>query len=183
MRLYLVERGTSVWSKQDRIEGGMSLESCDDEKQRMQAVSHMLIEAMPQTVYAADVRPDMITARALADALHLSLVTDDRLRPLDMGVWTGLRRNEVEDRYGRLWRQWRARPDVIGAPEGETMLEAAERLVPFIERVRAKSQVAAVVLSRDMANILLTYVLKIGDNAAPWGAFSPTNGFMVLDLD
>ena len=183
MRLYWVERARTVWSLQDRIEGRVPLDALPMELDRLRLISQALPTPAPEAVFCADAEPDKASAQVFAEAFGIARFADARLASLDMGAWAGLRRNEVRDRYGRQWRQWRARPDVTAAPEGETMLEAAERMRPAVRKMCARPA-AVFVSDRETGILVLTYLLGRPDNAgSPWQALEPAARWAAVDVD
>jgi broad specificity phosphatase PhoE len=53
----------------------------------------------------------------------------DGLRELGLGLWEGQREEELELRYASAYRAWRHDPAKVVPPEGESMIEAQDRLM------------------------------------------------------
>jgi broad specificity phosphatase PhoE len=82
----------------------------------------------------------------LAQNLHdlaeskVNIVED--LRELDLGLWSGLRRDELEKRFERAGTQWLDDPASVSPPSGETIADLESRLVPVIEKAISRRRTA-----------------------------------------
>ncbi|HVB38169.1 MAG TPA: NAD(P)-dependent oxidoreductase [Vicinamibacterales bacterium] len=83
------------------------------------------------------------TARRVASAMAEQWAGSPILRPepglaeIAQGAWEGMRRSEVEERYGDLLTSWRRRPLDANAPDGERVVDVAVRARAALERVIA----------------------------------------------
>jgi broad specificity phosphatase PhoE/ribonuclease HI len=73
----------------------------------------------PVAVITSPLRRAYDTASAVAQALRLNVVVDERLRETDFGEWEGLTFGEIQERAPAALRSWLADPSVP-APGGES---------------------------------------------------------------
>ncbi|MGH2736492.1 MAG: histidine phosphatase family protein, partial [Actinomycetota bacterium] len=102
---------------------------------RMQAqhVAEELFDARFAAVYSSDLSRASETARPIAEAHGLAVVTDPAWREVDQGEWEGLGNDEIERRWPELWdselRWSRARPG------GEAPQAVLERTLLALARI------------------------------------------------
>jgi broad specificity phosphatase PhoE len=136
-RLILWRHGRTEWNAAGRFQG--QLDPPLDEVGRRQAAV-----AAPQLVAtglsAADtvvVSSDLIraaeTAATLSDLLGVPLQLDKRLREHAMGVWEGLTRSEVADRYPEQYADWVAGRSVRGRGGEDPSAVAARALAALAD--------------------------------------------------
>jgi probable phosphoglycerate mutase len=102
-------------------------------------------------VVASDLVRAVETARPTAEALGLELVTDRRLREVDVGTWGGLTAAEVEKKFPEEHAAWRAGVD-IPRGGGETYEDAGNRIRGVLEElVRVAPGATIVVVSHGAA--------------------------------
>jgi len=93
-----------------------------------------LLPAEVGAVVSSDLRRASETAEILARALGVPLVVDEGLREIDIGRWTGLTSQEIEERWPGSLARWRAglldRP-----PGGESRIEALTRFMAALRRI------------------------------------------------
>lgn len=80
------------------------------------------------SVWASDLRRAIQTARALAPEVRI----DARLREVDFGLWTGRTWEEIERRWPAELRAWRADPEHVAPPGGETLSQLRRRALAAV---------------------------------------------------
>jgi len=80
-----------------------------------------------EVIVSSDLRRAAETAAILGDALGLRPVVEPRLRELDIGAWTGLRRVEIEARDGAGLRRFESGEPAAPAGGGESRIDVARR--------------------------------------------------------
>ena len=66
---------------------------------------------------------------------QVPLRSDAGLVEIGQGEWEGLRRDEIEERYGDVLAAWRRTPLEANAPGGERVLEVEARVRPALGRI------------------------------------------------
>jgi broad specificity phosphatase PhoE len=122
--LLLARHGETDWNREGRWQGWADPPL--NELGRMQAAELAeQLRAVPfDAVYASDLRRARETAEVVAAPHRVPVVTDPRLREIDVGSWSGLTRAEIEERF-----PGRERPD------GETREEHAARVLAAVEEI------------------------------------------------
>ncbi len=91
-----------------------------------------LIGLKPAKIISSDLERARITAQALASLAGLEVLTDPDLRETYAGVWQGLTRAEIMERFPQEFAAWGGDSD-IRPGGGETRLEVAHRVTRAIE--------------------------------------------------
>ncbi len=163
-RLVLWRHGRTEWNAAGRFQG--RLDPPLDEVGRRQAV-----EAAPHLVASASLGADAMvvssdlvraadTAGALTGILGVDVRLDARLREHGMGVWEGLTRDEVADRYPDQFADWLAGRPVRGRG-GEEPAEVAERALAALADL-PPAPVAVVVTHGGTSGRLIERLLGLG---------------------
>lgn len=137
MRLLLVRHATSQWNAEGRWQGQADPPLSDAGRVEARAAADELRGAVGAVV-ASDLRRAFETATILAAALDLAPpVPEPLLREIDVGEWSGLRREEIEERWPGLLEAWRAgRLDRI--PGGEERDRFRARVVGAVEHLASQ---------------------------------------------
>jgi broad specificity phosphatase PhoE len=162
-RLLLWRHGRTEWNAIGRFQG--QLDPPLDEVGRNQAVlaaPHLVAAGLPHdgtVVVSSDLSRAAETAATLTALLGVPLGLDERLREHGMGVWEGLTRDEVGERYPDQLADWMAGRPVRGRG-GEEPDAVADRAVAALADL-PPAQVAVVVTHGGTAGRLVERLLGI----------------------
>lgn len=132
--LLLVRHGETDWNRDRRWQGhtGPPL----NEAGRAQAARLAPTITGVDAVYSSDSVRAYETALVLARRHGLEVPVDARLREVNFGLWEGLTRAEIEDRYGDAFSRWlsgeRAAPN-----GGEADATMAQRVYLALDEIAA----------------------------------------------
>jgi broad specificity phosphatase PhoE len=163
-RLVLWRHGRTEWNATGRFQG--QLDPPLDEVGRNQAIlaaPHLVAAGLrPEdtVVVSSDLSRAAETAATLTALLGVPLLLDARLREHGMGLWEGLTRDEVGERYPEQLADWMAGRPVRGRG-GENPAEVAERAVAALADL-PPARVAVVVTHGGTAGRLVERLLGIG---------------------
>lgn len=162
-RVLLMLSGRTEWDILGRVQGSADLpmSAAGEWLAREQAAA-----ISGQTLNAIAVAPDeasRATGRILAAATGVKQVTAvPELAEMALGLWEGLRYDELEQRYCAAGRQFLEDPSGVTAPDGEHVSSHAARVQGAFERVvdRSKPGAAIGVVVRPIALGLLRCFLN-----------------------
>jgi probable phosphoglycerate mutase len=131
-RLLLVRHAQSVWNADGRWQGHADPPLSDEGREQSVAAAGRLAGQVGAIV-SSDLLRAAQTAGAIAEVLELREVAQDpNLREIDVGMWTGLTRAEIEEQWPGLLDEWRAgRLDAI--PGGEPREAFRERIISALQ--------------------------------------------------
>jgi broad specificity phosphatase PhoE len=100
------------------------------------------------------------TVAPLVEHLNLLPIMDERLNEIDNGLFDGLAREEIEQKFPEEWQAYRARKTDFRFPEGETGQEAQKRLVDFLnEKQEAHGDENTLIVCHDgLIRLLMCHV-------------------------
>ena len=132
-RIVFWRHGRTAWNAERRFQGQTDVPLDDTGLIQARDAARALARLNPTRIVSSDLSRAHTTARALADVTGLDVHTDAGLRETYAGVWQGLTRTELEERFGDELAQWASGSD-IRPGGGETRVEVAERVVAVIRR-------------------------------------------------
>ena len=77
-------------------------------------------------IYSSDLKRAYGTAQEIANVLENDIVGEVRLREINVGIFQGLTREEIQAQHPDAWKQWREDDDFV-VPEGESRLQLRAR--------------------------------------------------------
>lgn len=125
-RLLVLRHGRTSWNATGRIQG--QLDPPLDELGRAQAAlaARTVAAFGPAAIVSSDLQRALDGARLLGAETGLPVVSDARLREIDVGTWQGLTGVEAQEKFPSEYAAWRVGADVRRGG-GETYEEVGER--------------------------------------------------------
>jgi len=173
VRLLLIRHGESAGNAAERIQG------LNDEP--LTATGRAQAEALAQrlrqgygicAVYSSSLSRARDTAEAIAAALGLSVIADDRLQEYDCGVVTGMCFEEVREQYPEIARRWAEDSWKVPIPGEEGTAVFQQRVWAAMEDIVArhsKEDTVAVVAHGGVWGTYLARLLGLNlDLRQPW---------------
>jgi broad specificity phosphatase PhoE len=147
-RVLLIHAGPTPWDEEDRVVGARPLPLSDA---GVVAVSGAVasIDDDVHSVYAPRTNEACLQAAVLIGSRWKLRVRDAAgLGPIALGLWEGLTREELRQRYETAFPRWEEQPLDVNPPEGEALAQAIERVRNGLRRVlrRKRGQSVAVAL-------------------------------------
>lgn len=162
-KLLLVRPGMTDFDQQGRIQGTLDIPMCEDGRRQCERALSEVAAAKPVAVYASPCEAAREVANALAERVHVSARTLDKLHNLDHGLWQGMLIEDVRTKQPKVYKQWREQPETVCPPSGETVLAAkarvAEVLLKLLKKHRDKPEPIALVAPEPLAS-LIRHVLR-----------------------
>lgn len=162
-RLVLWRHGRTEWNAAGRFQGQLDPPLDDEGRGQAARVAPQLAAELPtgQTVVvSSDLSRAAETAASLTAVLGVPLTLDERLREHGMGVWEGLTRDEVAERFPDQFADWIAGRPVQGRG-GEDPGHVAARALAALADL-PPTPVAVVVTHGGTAGRLLERLLELG---------------------
>lgn len=127
--LALVRHGETVWHDENRYAGTTEVALSPRGHEQAEGLAAWARSAGLAAIWVSPLSRARATAAPAARVSGLELRVDRRLRELDFGRGEGLTLREMEERFPRELRQFRADPVAHHLPGGEDPREAAERVI------------------------------------------------------
>lgn len=119
-RVVLWRHGQTEYNATNRVQGGVDVALNETGRAQAREGAQELADYLvrpPALIVASDLSRAAETAGALAEIVGTDVVPDERLRERRFGIWEGLTRAEMEERWAEKYALWRSG----GTPEGVGM--------------------------------------------------------------
>jgi probable phosphoglycerate mutase len=127
-RVVLLRHGVTDWNDDGRFQGHADVPLNDAGRGQAEAAAERLATLGITRVIASDLSRADETARIVAARCGLDVLTDPRLREVNVGSWAGLSMEEAGRREPDFWPALREGRDFRRSPEGESATEAGRRV-------------------------------------------------------
>lgn len=134
-RLYLIRHGQTDWNLEGRWQGHADVPLNDLGLQQAAQVAQELAGVGLQAIYSSDLKRARQTAGYLAEATGLPVRVDARLREIHQGEWQGMLVQDIQARYGEVFKQRHMDPASFAPPGGETAAQVKERLLEAVGEI------------------------------------------------
>jgi probable phosphoglycerate mutase len=173
-----------VWNDAKRIDSAAGSSLSEAGAATIHQVVEELADRQIKVIYAPQGESESQTAQIVSRCLKLRWHCRQDLRELDFGLWQGLLVEEVKQRYGKVYRQWRATPTQTCPPGGETFSDAQERIWAAVSKIlkRHRDQNVMLIL-QPVAAALLKCRLDSADPDAIWDNIEWMGTWTSHDLD
>jgi probable phosphoglycerate mutase len=127
-RLLLLRHGQSTWNAEGRWQGWADPPLTEVGEAQAEVAAAALAGVGLTAVVASDLERARRTAEIIGERLGLGPVTvDARLRERDVGDWSGLRRDEITQRFPGQLEAWQA-GELASLPNGELEADMVARI-------------------------------------------------------
>jgi broad specificity phosphatase PhoE len=148
VRILLARHGETVFNVEGRWQGQSDSRLTERGLAQARELARALADEPIAAVYSSDLGRAVDTAAEVAKLHHLAVTTDERLREIDTGAWTGKGRAEITAEFPGGLEAWATQPTSMRLPHGETLLEAQTRALAFFaQRMPAHAAQTVVVIS------------------------------------
>lgn len=169
MLLYCIRHGETTFNAEGRIQGQLDTPLSALGMRQAEAIARLLADEPIEMVYASPLARAFATAVPLAKALGVELVTDNRLKELNAGVFQNLLPAEMAERFPEATARWKAHDPDFRIPGGESrrelMVRGTAALLDVLERPH---RVAAVVAHGGLLTAAFKGLLGIAPERSPF---------------
>lgn len=146
--LWLARHGQTDWNLTGRWQGQASFAPGLNETGQTQARAMLgpLMDVKFSAIYSSDLLRARQTAELIAEPLDLSITLEPRLREIDLGVWEGMRSEEIEARYSKELAERAQDPFHSRAPNGESPQDVAERVMEAANEIADRHRAESVLI-------------------------------------
>jgi broad specificity phosphatase PhoE len=131
--IFLARHGESDWNAANRFQGHSDRPLTDLGRRQAEALADAVRGANVEAIYSSPLMRALETARIVAARTGLEVMEDDDLREVDTGGWSGLSREEVQQRFPEGFERWIS--GGAGWEDGESYEDMAERTLGAVGRI------------------------------------------------
>jgi broad specificity phosphatase PhoE len=144
--IVLARHGETDWNRENRFQGHADPPLNENGRAQARDLAERLAPEPLAAVYSSPLRRAFQTAEIVAGQRGQPVRSEDGLREVDLGSWSGLTRLEVEARFPDGYRRWLEYGH--GWTDGESYDELGERVVETLASIAgAHDGVAALVVT------------------------------------
>jgi len=162
LRLFLLRHGETLWNREGRYQGCVDTHLSPEGVAQAEAASLALAGRSLAAVYSSPLRRARETARAVAGRHGLPVRADPAFREICHGRWEGFTAEEVRARFPELYGQWRAAPQTVTMPDGESLEQVQERVFEGLRRLESHHDGEAVCLVAHGTPVRLLILAALG---------------------
>ena len=160
MKITIIRHGESRGNVARRIQGKGDYPLTAKGKAQAKKVATWLSKHDIDLIYSSPSSRALDTATAIGKATGIPVITDDRLRPIDLGVLEGLPMEGLDPKNDRMWQKVKDMKNTHahGGESVNDVIKRAEKFVHEITRQHAEQHVCIVthnMTKRALVKILL----------------------------
>ncbi len=171
--LVLVSAAPTAWDEAGRLIGRAALPATDTGTNALHHACRSFVDSSAGTldvVLCGTEDSSHASGALLAEAAACRLRRIDDLASVDLGLWEGSLREELEGRCPSTFKAWRDQPDRIRPPEGESIGDAGARALAAIRKALDKTKGEHPVIGVAVRPLLWAALLTML-NEESWGSF------------
>jgi len=164
-RILLIRHGRVAWNAKSAYAGWTDLPLDEQGEIEAAMVAKRLKDVPLAAIYSSDLIRAKRTAEIIAETHGLVVSVEPDIKEINYGEWEGLSVDDIKRIYGDgILKAWKADPENVSIPGGETFRELRDRAAPALARIAAlhKGQTIAVVAHRSVNRVLICHWLGIG---------------------
>jgi alpha-ribazole phosphatase len=157
-RVLLVRHGRVAWNARAAYTGWTDLPLDDRGEAEAKLVADRLKKAEITAVYSSDLIRARSTAETIAKPHGITITIDPAIKEINYGEWEGLNEADIRERYGdKVFDAWKADPENVVIPGGETFGKLHDRVVPAVARIAAShpGETIVIVAHRSVNRVLI----------------------------
>lgn len=176
MNIYLLRHGETSWNHERRLQGVTDVGLNDVGVRQSRQLTLWFRGTNITPVITSPLRRARHTAQMVSERTSCRLVTEDHLREIDHGPWTGLRVTHIERKFPAEFAAWRFSPENFRLPGSESLKSAYRRSSYVLSRLIATNRAGDVlVVSHGVINALFLCAAMGVSLSRVWG-FPQSNG-------
>ena len=169
LEVLLIRPGSTTFDEEGRIKGALDIPLSQRGRQQVQDLAKNLRTVKLDCLYISPTESSQQSAESIAEYNFCRIKTLECLRNLDQGLWQGKLVTEVKRLQPKVYRQFQEHPGDVCPPEGETVLEAIERLSAPIAKLLKRHEGGRIgILVPQPLAAIVRYVLLGGSLGDLW---------------
>lgn len=142
MRLFLTRHGQTDWNIAGRYQGQSDISLNQTGQLQAEQIAKRLSTETIHAIYSSDLSRAKDTASKIRNLQGQSpaFQIDSRWRELSFGDWEGMTYKEMSAHSPELFSKWMVNPKDTSTPNGETLVQLAERVKAAFDEIKNNHQ-------------------------------------------
>jgi len=136
--LYLIRHGQTEWNKAHRFQGQLDSPLTSGGVRQVEALAKRLQSVPFDAIYSSDLNRAYQTAKIIAKSHGKETVKDQRLRERCYGIFEGLTRPEINEKYPEIYQSYIQDAFKFIIPGAESSEEIVERTMRCLNELGEK---------------------------------------------
>lgn len=136
-RVYLMRHGEVQNGGEKRYNGHIDIDITENGVEQMRRLASLLEGKQVSSVYCSDLIRSAKGAGIICEKIGLGYTALPELRERSVGAWEGLTAEEIRERSPVEYEAWRADFLEYRPPNGESVHDVRERILPVYRRILA----------------------------------------------
>jgi probable phosphoglycerate mutase len=161
--IILIRHGETKGNREGLFRGQMDFPLNENGEQQARDLAHALKNYDLKAVYASPLARAKTTAEIVASPHNLKIEIESGFTNINLGLWQGKPKAEIQERFPDLWQLWITEPERLQLPQGETLGEVQNRSFEALVEITQKhsGQSVAIVSHRAVLKPLLARALGV----------------------
>jgi broad specificity phosphatase PhoE len=161
--IFIIRHGQTVWNLERRMQGRLDSPLTHEGTEQAHSQGILLKSLAPvEEMYVSPSGRTRETAYIINSYVRARVIYEETLMERDVGIWSGLTVDELEDAFPRAWQERLEDPFNHRPPEGENLADMSERCNDFLyEVIRRPSERIALVTHQVMSRVILGKLLRL----------------------
>lgn len=156
MSQIVIRPGETDFDVQHRIQGALDLPLNERGRSQIQEIVNQLRGREIEVIYTSPNEPALSTAKTLGEVLDIPVQSVPGLGNVHLGLWQGMRVDDIRRKQPRVFKQWEDQPEAICPPEGESCEDVFQRVCRGLKKPMKRDEPFAVVASEPVATVILS---------------------------
>lgn len=165
---YIARHGQTDWNKEKRFQGHFDIPLNEIGKKQARALALSLVDKGITAIYSSPKGRAVETAETVGKAVGCGVEIIQDLREITHGVFDGMTLDEVYARNDEAITRWREDRVNVAPPEGESIRQCYERVVPAFEELVQRNKSGTFLL---VSHLVVTKALLVKCLDAPLEVF------------
>ena len=135
LEVLLIRPGSTTFDEEGRIKGAMDIPLSRQGRQQAAELAERLKTVKLDCLYVSPAESAQQSAQQIAQLNFCRVKTLDCLRNVNQGLWQGKLVSDVKRLQPKVYRQFQEHPADVCPPQGETVLEAIDRIQSQISKL------------------------------------------------
>ncbi|MFM7518669.1 MAG: histidine phosphatase family protein [Pirellula sp.] len=181
-QMLVVRPGATALDEQERMKGSLDIPLSEVGKQQVLKAVDQIAQFPISVIYCGPCESAIDTAKILAEKANCKWKVCQWLKNLHHGLWEGKCIEEIKRQQPKLYRQVQENPNLFNPPEGESLIQAQQRVGRQLQKLQKKhaSEVIAVVIPEPLATLIATQ-LKSSTIDDFWKSECDTGSWELID--
>lgn len=184
IEVLLIRPGSTTFDEEGRIKGALDIPLSHRGTQQATLLASNLKTVKLDCLYVSPSESAQQSAQQICQFNFCRVKTLDCLRNLDQGLWQGKLVSEVKRLQPKVYRQFQEHPGDVCPPEGETVLEAIDRIQGQIAKLLKRHDGGRIgILVPQPLAAIVRYVLVGGSLGDLWKSELDFGTYEVLQVE